>query len=524
MREIDTLTKRDSRTFAAFCGELLSLGHRVRFRVQGASMRPNIVEDDAAIVAPVSDSAVRQGDILLTQGESGLKVHRVVQQNITAGTFVTRGDSGQENDPPTSVFLGRITAIERDSRTITTVGRASRTAAKLNSTLLRLKLGFMRRLSTLLSLIFPTALVLVICLLVNVSPAAAQADLSISQSASAPVVAAGSNVVYTIAINNNGPNLSQNVVFYENIPANTTFQSIVIPTGWTCNVLTVGGTTPINCANVSLASAGTSTFTVTLQINAGTAAETVIQNITSVTSNTTNDPVASNNTSTTTILVGITGDADLRLSLSASPSPVFVSSPLTYSVAVQNLGVADATGATITNTLPASVTFVSANATQGICAQSGVVVTCNLGTLTASSTAIATINVTAPGTSTSLTDTASTTSGVTDPFPSNNSASLVTFVQPQSCATPARDGAGGTLSGSVNTYYAPSAPVILSPGAKTVTLGPASGSITPISIGDLLLVIQMQDASINFTNTGAYGDGTPGDPATGYTNPNSSGR
>src|SRR4029077_452555 len=87
-----------------------------------------------------------------------------------------------------------------------------------------------------------------------------------------------------------------------------------------------------------------------------------------------------------------------------------------------------------------------------------------------------------------------------------------------------RDGAGGTLSGKVNTYYAPSAPVVLAPGAKTVTLGAASGAITPIAVGDLLLIIQMQDAAINFTNTGAYGDGTPGDPATGYTSANSSGR
>jgi uncharacterized repeat protein (TIGR01451 family) len=524
VREIDTITKHDSRTFAAFCEELLSRGHRMRFRAQGASMRPNIIENDAVIVAPVSDSAVRQGDVLLTQGESGLKAHRVVQQNLSAGTFVTRGDSGQENDPPICTSLGRVIAVERGGRSITTLGRASRVTAKLNSTLLRLKLASMRRLCTLLSFIFPAALLLVICLIANVSPAAAQADLSISQSASAPVVAAGSNVVYTIVVTNNGPNLSQNVVFYENIPANTTFQSIGTVPGWACTTPPVNGTTPINCTIASLANAATATFTVTLQVNAGTAAETAIQNVTSVTSNTTIDPVASNNTSSTTILVGVTGNADLRLSLSAAPSPVFVSSPLTYSVAVQNLGVANATGTTITDTLPAGVTFVSATVTQGTCTQSAGVVTCNLGTLTASSTATATITVTAPGTSGSLTDTASTTSGVTDPFPSNNSASLVTFVQPQSCATPAQNGAGGTLSGNVNTYYAPSAPVVLSPGGKTVTLGAASGSMTPISIGDLLLVIQMQDATINFTNTGAYGDGTPGDPATGYTNANSSGR
>src|SRR4029077_8486654 len=284
-----------------------------------------------------------------------------------------------------------------------------------------------------------------------------------------------------------------------------------IPAGWACTTPGVGGTTPINCTIASLANAATATFTVTLQVNAGTAAETAVQNVTSVTSNTTIDPVASNNTASTTVLVGITGDADLQLTLSASPNPVFVSSPLTYTVVVQNLGVADATSTSITDTLPGTVTFVSATATQGTCTQSAGVVTCTLGTLTASSTATATINVTAPGTSTSLTDTASTTSSVTDPFPSNNSGSVVTFVEPLSCANPARDGAGGTLSGKVNTYYAPSAPVVLAPGAKTVTLGAASGANTPIAVGDLLLIMQMQDAAINFTNTGAYGDGTPGD-------------
>jgi uncharacterized repeat protein (TIGR01451 family) len=524
VRETNTLVKHDTRIFAAFCKELLARGHRVRFGVQGASMRPNIVEGDAVIVAPVADSAVRIGDVLLTQGCSGLKVHRVVQQNVPAGTFVTRGDCGQKNDLPTCVSLGRVVAIERGGRTITTVGRASRTAAKLNSTLLRLRLAFIRRFFTLLSLIFPAAFLMLICLIANVSPAAAQADLSISQSASAPVVAAGTNVVYTVVINNNGPNLSQTVVFYENIPTNTTFRSIgSVPTGWTCTTPAVGGTTPINCTDISLASGGTATFTVTLQINVGTGAETVIQNTTSVTSNTTNDPVASNNTSSSTVLVGITGDADLRLTLSASPSPVFVSSPLAYLVTVQNLGIADATGATITDTLPASVTFVSASVTQGGCTQSAGVVTCNLGTLTAGSTATATINVSAPGTSTSLTDTASTTSSVTDPFLSNNSASVITFAQPLACSTPAHDGAGGTLSGNVNAYYAPNAAVVLSPGATTVTLGTASGATTPIAVGDLLLIIQMQDASINFTNTGAYGDGIAGDPATGYTNANSSG-
>ena len=81
------------------------------------------------------------------------------------------------------------------------------------------------------------------------------------------MVAAGANVIYTVVVTNNGPNQSQNVVFYENIPANTTFQSIgTVPTGWTCTTPAVNGTTPINCSIASLANAGTATFTVTLQV------------------------------------------------------------------------------------------------------------------------------------------------------------------------------------------------------------------------------------------------------------------
>jgi uncharacterized repeat protein (TIGR01451 family) len=924
MRAIENCVKRDSRKFSAVCQELLEQGISVRFRARGASMRPNIVEDDALLVAPVLGSNVGRGDVVLTKNECGFKAHRVVEQNKITGAIVTRGDSGQENDEPTHVALGKVIATEREGRSRCAAGFSARVAARFNSTVHRLELSFWHRTARLLHYFFPVALLAVFCLIANVSPAAAQssdlaisevpgsgtvspganitytivvrnngpntaavpqwvqatpanttfqsvappagwtctnpavngtgnvtctdgsnlatgtslasrtftlvvkvnaatagntvisgsvtisstttdptpgnntatstvtvlvadlaitetpassltspgrtisytvvvtnngpspatpawtqvtptnttfasltnpagwncvkpavgatgtvtctatsalasggsgsftfvvtvgaavangtvisgtatvssavsdpnsanntatssvtvsianlgitqtpgspntspggtisytnvvtnggpgsaatpvftqatppnttfqsvtpaagwtctnpavggtgtitctdgsnfanaatatfivnvtvnagvtdgstisasanitsttsdsnaanntatsnvtvsapADLSISQTASAPVVAAGANVVYTIVVTNNGPNLSQNVVFFENIPANTTFQSIgTVPVGWACTTPGVGGTTPINCSIASLANAGTATFTVTLKVNAGTAAETAIQNVTSVTSNTTTDPAASNNTSTTTTLVGIAGDADLQLTLSASPNPVFVSSPLTYTVTVQNLGVANATGTTITNTLPGTVAFVSAVASQGSCSQSAGVVTCNLGTLNAGVTATATINVTAPGISNSLSDTASTTSSVTDPFLSNNSATLVTFVQPLSCATPARDGAAGTLTGNVNTYYAPSGPfpVVLTPGTKTVALNAAAGAITPIAVGDLLLVVQMQDAAINSNNTGAYGDGTPGDPATGYSNANSSGR
>jgi hypothetical protein len=90
----------------------------------------------------------------------------------------------------------------------------------------------------------------------------------------------------------------------------------------------------------------------------------------------------------------------------------------------------------------------------------------------------------------------------------------------QTCTFPA----SGTITGAVNTYY---------PGVGTPASGATSISVdttairgatgTPIAAGDMLLVIQMQDAQINDGNTNAYGDGVAGDPATGATAVNNSG-
>ncbi|TMG12141.1 MAG: DUF11 domain-containing protein, partial [Chloroflexi bacterium] len=72
-----------------------------------------------------------------------------------------------------------------------------------------------------------------------------------------------------------------------------------------------------------------------------------------------------------------------------------------------------------------------------------------------------------------------------------------------------------------NTYY-PGA-LTAAAGATTITLGTATGAGTPIAVGDLVVVIQMQDAAIDSANTGAYGNGIAGDPASGWTGLNSAG-
>ena len=68
-------------------------------------------------------------------------------------------------------------------------------------------------------------------------------------------------------------------------------------------------------------------------------------------------------------------------------------------------------------------------------------------------------------------------------------------------ATPGKDGVGGTLSGTINAYW----PGTASPGVGTLTsisLGPRSGAAETIEAGDLLLVIQIQGADIDSTQSG----------------------
>lgn len=75
----------------------------------------------------------------------------------------------------------------------------------------------------------------------------------------------------------------------------------------------------------------------------------------------------------------------------------------------------------------------------------------------------------------------------------------------QVCAAPGKD-APGAISGVVNTFYQGNGNLVI--GASSLTLGASIGAAGTVAVGDLLMVIQMQGATINSTDTDAYGDGT----------------
>jgi uncharacterized repeat protein (TIGR01451 family) len=123
----------------------------------------------------------------------------------------------------------------------------------------------------------------------------------------------------------------------------------------------------------------------------------------------------------------LTAGVNTRVVKTDAPDPVQVGQPLTYTLAVQNLGSTTATNVVATDTLPASVTFVSANSTQGTCALAGSTVTCAIGTLPGLAQATITI-VVIPTTAGTISNTATVTQTEADTNPANNTDTEPTTV------------------------------------------------------------------------------------------------
>ena len=126
--------------------------------------------------------------------------------------------------------------------------------------------------------------------------------------------------------------------------------------------------------------------------------------------------------------VVLTG-TDLSISQTDTPDPVNVANPLSYALTATNNGPEDATGVTVTNTIPAGTTFQSASSTQGSCSELSGTVTCLLGDMSSGSNATINIAVTAPVTTGVITNSASITGNETDPISGNDTWDEATTVQ-----------------------------------------------------------------------------------------------
>jgi uncharacterized repeat protein (TIGR01451 family) len=345
-------------------------------------------------------------------------------------------------------------------------------------------------------------------------------NLSVTKTDAPDPVVAGQNITYTITVTNTGAAAAPNASLSDPLPAATTFQSIAIggagAAGWTCNTPPVGANGTVSCAKPSLATGagGTTTFTLVVQVAPTTTAS--ITNTASVASGGQDTDPTNNSASATT---AVNRRADLAVTKTDSPDPVQAGQDITYTITITNNGPSASSAVTLTEAVPANTTFRAIALPSGwscptlpAVGGTGAISCQGPGGLVAGGTARINLLVRVNGgvaNGTTITNTATVSVPVgQDTVAGNNTATATTLVGAAStaptCAT-GQSGAGGTLTGIVNTYYPGTASAAAA--ATSITLGAATGA-TPIAAGDLVLVIQMQDAAIDASNDERYGDGT----------------
>jgi len=262
---------------------------------------------------------------------------------------------------------------------------------------------------------------------------APNADVQITASDSPDPVAPDGNITYTVSVTNAGPDAAANAAMSVVLNNTLLYQSITVPAGWSCPSLAVGHGASFTCTASTLAASATSVFTVVLkagQAQFGNTNQTINETFTAGSGAA--DPNNSNNAVTvqTTYSVPV---ADLAAANADSPDPVFSGANITYTQSVTNNGPDAATNVMVSQTLPASVGYVSISAPAGFtcttpAAGASGTINCASPSLANGATANFTLVVKVLALSGSVTETLVASSSTSDSNNANNSAQAVTTI------------------------------------------------------------------------------------------------
>jgi large repetitive protein len=209
---------------------------------------------------------------------------------------------------------------------------------------------------------------------------AVEADLAVAKDGPALPVLQGTSFDYAIRVENVGASAATDVRLSDLLPAGVAYEAVRTTAG-TCGEN--GGT--IECSFGTLQPSDAATVTVTVRaVDVGSPVNTAVVTTTATESTTANnrDDAA----------VTIVPAADLGVTKTAPPT-VDPGGQIGYQLGVRNNGPSDATGVTLTDTLPAGVQFVSADPG---CAEAAGVVTCAVGALAVGDSRTYAVTVTAP--------------------------------------------------------------------------------------------------------------------------------
>ena len=253
------------------------------------------------------------------------------------------------------------------------------------------------------------------------------ADLALTKFASSPSAQPGDQVTFTLTLTNDGPSPAQNVTITDPIPSGLQFVSVSPGCTFAAGTVT--------CTLATLASGATATLTVTTSPTGGAAGQT-LTNTATVTS-TTPDAESANNVASETLEVSpaastpagpaATPEADLAAAVTISPTSVAVGGEANLTAVVSNRGPTDATGVTLTTSIPAGLEIVSAPAG---CTRLAGSVTCSVASLPVgeSMSFVIVVRPTSAAAGQTLTSSVTVAGSQPDPDDANNSATATLAV------------------------------------------------------------------------------------------------
>jgi uncharacterized repeat protein (TIGR01451 family) len=318
------------------------------------------------------------------------------------------------------------------------------------------------------------------------------AVLNISMTADRNPAPVELNFNYKPVITNTGDTSATNVTLTDVLPSLVTFTAVSSSQG-SCTYESPTNTVTCNIGTMAPSS------TVNVQITVKPRNEGTLNNTATITAGNWN-PATGNNSASVNGLPAVK-QTDLSVQKTAAPNPVFVSQNVTYTmVSKNNSSVTGATGVVLTDSLPASMKFVSATTSQGSLIIPPVgstgIVTANIGSLAVGATATVTVTVSA-STAGVITNTATVSGNESDPVAANNTDSSTTTVNAavlQKVLLASQVLTGGCQNTTGNVYLTGPAPA----GGLTVSL---SSNITGASVPASVFIPAGQTVSPNFSVT-----------------------
>jgi uncharacterized repeat protein (TIGR01451 family) len=304
------------------------------------------------------------------------------------------------------------------------------------------------------------------------------ASVSITKTGPGTVTAGGS-FDYTISLTNNGSPTAETPQVSDSLDSHLQFGALAKPAGWDCTTPSVGSSGSISCHKTNNSSdhlqgymnnGETANFDVSVTVAASTPNASSLGNTGNLGWDTKYTNSLSGSSSTTAT---VTTSADLAISKTDQGTPV-AGSDFSYEIDVENNGPSDAQSATITDTLPAGMTFKSITGSGGWSCSGTATVTCTRGSvMTAGQIDALTLTVhiaSSVADGTTLTNTASVSSTTSDPNTANNSASVPAKVAAQADLSITKTGPSAPTAGTDVTYT-----------ITTTNLGPSDAQSAAVS-------------------------------------------